>query len=107
MMADAKAKPASGGSAKPPPRQAIARWAFADIPRWAATQCLPWESAYHAFHYTKMAAGARTDMEIGEWNRMSLLEELENHPLISSFVGIPTGLGRRPPAPPDDTNYRC
>ena len=58
-----------------------------------------------------MAAGARIDMDIGEWNKMLLLEELENHPLIISFVGIPAGLGRRPPAPPDqherDTNYRC
>ena len=110
-MADAKPKPASGGSAKPPPRPAIATWAFTDIPRWAATQCLPWESAHHAFHYTKMAAGAQIDMGIDEWNNMLLLEELKKHPLILSFVGIPAGLWRRPPAAPDqhecDTNYRC
>ena len=58
-----------------------------------------------------MAAGARIDMEIGEWNKTLLLEELEDHPSIISLVGIPAGLGRRPPALSDqhecDTNYRC
>ena len=65
------------GFPRAPPKLPQASRARTDIPRRAATQCLPWESAYHAFHHTKMAAGARIDMEIGEWNKKLLLEELE------------------------------
>ena len=99
-------QPASGGA--PASGGSYAVMADGVTRRWAATQCEPWESGYHKFHYTKAVQGARIDMMVGEWNKQLLEEELENHPLIISFVGNSRKLiNSSPDAHECDTNYRC
>ena len=75
--------------------------------RWIATHVAPWESKYHALHYTK-GAGARIDMKRGEWNKSLLLAELKHHPFIFKISGGTNKLNNSAPdAHECDTNYMC
>ena len=80
---------AAGGIAMgPQPASGGEKQVASGLPRWRCSETGPKDSTLYHWKYTKAAAGARVEMQSGDWNKERFEAEVQAHDTIMSHVAM-------------------